>query len=207
MKNNITELLGIFISLIAVVVMAGWILGIEGLKNILPAKISMTFSTALAFFLSGCALYFMARFQKGGKDLALVILPVVCLIILLLMTSLLASTLMGANIGIENLFVKEPLIVIPGDVPGRPSVATMINFVMMAIAGMTTISLKTKCDEILMVVGIVVGLLGFTAVFGYVFDQPLLYFAIAGKSNAMALHTAILFILWALGAISIERQA
>jgi hypothetical protein len=181
--------------------MAGWFLGIEALKSILPVWVSMKFSTALSFFLSGIALYFAARHQKGDRELAVIIIPIACMMILLLMTSLLASTVLGVNVGVEDMFVRDSMEPVGSVVPGRPSVATMINFVIIAMAGILTVMNTRRPGRALAIFGLSVAVIGAMAVLGYIVNKPLLYFSVTGRSSAMALHTAILFVMWGIGAV------
>lgn len=181
--------------------MAGWFLNIETIKSISPHWVSMKFSTALSFFLSGLVLHCISRFRRQECDLALVFLPIISMAILLLMTTLLASTVIGADTGVEELFVKDSIAAVASVAPGRPSVATMINFIFIALSGIFTSLVSGRFIKILGLLGLAVGLIGLTAVFGYIFNQPLLYFAVTGKSSAMTIHTAVLFVLWGCGAI------
>jgi hypothetical protein len=114
---------------------------------------------------------------------------------------LLASTIVGVSIGVGEFFVKDSMVAVRSVTPGRPSVATMINFVLIAVTGITVPFGFRKIFKILTVLAAVVGLSGLSAVFGYIFNQPVFYFAVAGKSSAMACHTALLFILWGWGVI------
>lgn len=200
-KNNLPEVIAVFISLAGLVVMAGWFLNIETIKSISPDWVSMKFSTALSFFLSGLVLYSISRFRRQECDLALVFLPIISMAILLLMMTLLASTVIGANTGVEELFVKDSIVAVASVTPGRPSVATMINFIFIALSGIFTSLASGRFIKILGFLGLAIGLIGLTAVFGYIFNQPLLYFAVTGKSSAVAIHTAVLFVLWGCGAI------
>ncbi len=62
-KSRIAEVLGVVVLLLGLVVMLGWIFDISVLKSILPVWVTMKFSTALCFFLSGFTLYFIASSQ------------------------------------------------------------------------------------------------------------------------------------------------
>ncbi len=200
-KNNIPEFLGIIISIAGLVVMAGWFFNIGLLKSILPVWASMKFSTALAFVLSGTILYFGVRWRKQNQQLASIFLPIIGMLILLLMLSLLASTVIGISLGVEEFFVKDSIAAVGSVTPGRPSVATMINFTFIAIYGFFICFEWNKIFKIEIILSILVGLTGLVAVFGYIFNQPLWYFQVSGRSSAMALHTAILFVLWSIGAV------
>ena len=205
-RGSIPEAMGSLVSLCGLAVMMGWFFNIGVLKSILPIWVSMKFSTALSFFLSGIMLCSIARFQKKDGDLAVIILPITSTIILLLMMTLLASTVIGVNVGVEEIFVKESMTAVRSVAPGRPSVATMINFILMAIAGFLTSFDFKGFSKNLTTIGATVGLIGAVAVLGYILNQPLLYFMVPGKSSAMACHTAILFVIWGLGLILIARD-
>jgi hypothetical protein len=205
-KDNMPEALGIFISLCGVMVMAGWFLDIGILKSILPVWVTMKFSTAFSFLLSGIILYFTARLHKGEDELAGLVLPIASMVIFLLMAALLGSTFWGVNVGIEEMFVKDSMNAVGSVTPGRPSIATMINFILIAMAGTAALFDFKKLSKMLMIDGVIVGLIGFTAVFGYILDQPALYFMVPGKSSAMAFHTAILFVFLGLGLVLTGRD-
>lgn len=205
-KNDISEFLGIFISLSGAAVMLGWLLDIGVLKSILPFWVTMKFSTAVSFLFSGVILYYIARCHRQDRCVALMILPISSMVIFLLMASLLASTIIGINVGVEEMFVREPAQAVGSVVPGRPSVATMINFMFIAIAGISVPFFCQRFHAVLSFIGVIVGLIGFVAILGYVIGQPLFYFLIEGQSSAMACHTAILFALWGLGLIFVEKN-
>ena len=205
-QNSIPEAIGIAVSLSGLAVMAGWFLGIEALKSILPVWVSMKFTTALSFFLCGIELYFIARYQKKDRELTVVVIPIICMVIFLLMTSLLVSTVLKVNTGVEELFVKDSMVTVGSVAPGRPSVATMINFILIAASGIViTLNIK-ELNKLPAILGMTVALIGLTAILGYAINQPWLYYAVTGKSSAIAVHTAILFVLWGAGAVLAERN-
>jgi uncharacterized protein with PQ loop repeat len=205
-KNNIPEAIGVIVSLGGIVVMAGWLLGIEALKSILPVWVTMKFPTAFSFLLCGIELYFIARFQKKDRELPVIVIPIISMAIFLLMASMIASTIIGVSVGVEEMFVKESINIVKSVTPGRPSVATMFNFIIMAMSGiLTTINVKRLSGAPVIFAAIII-VIGSMAVLGYAINQPLLYFAVPGKSSAMALHTAILFVLWGLGSALIEKS-
>lgn len=204
-KNNIPETLGIFISLSGLAVLAGWFLAdIETLKSILPVWALMKFSTALSFFLSGIMLYFVARFQKQDTELAIIMVPIMSMAVFLLMTSLLAATILGIDVDTAEMLIKDSMITAESIAPDKPSVVTMLNFILMAMAGIFTVLNIKRLKKAPAFLGITVAIIGLTAVLGYAFDQPLFYFWAQGKSGAMALYSAVLFVLWGIGIISTE---
>lgn len=205
-KIKIAEVLGSIVFLSGLAVMIGWILDIDILKSILPIWVTMKFSTALCFFLSGITLYFIASSQEKGLGIAQVVLPITILGILLFMATLLISVFIGIRTGVEDLFVREVEGAVKTTIPGRPSIGTMINFILMATAGILTILNITRLKVKLLTIGRIVTVIGGAAIIGYIFNVPVFYYAIEGFSTAMALHTAILFVLLGIGFISLKGK-
>lgn len=205
-RNNIPEAIGIVVSVGGALVMAGWLLDIEIVKNPFPGTITMKFPTALSFLLSGITLYFSARFRKKDREWAYILIPIAGMILFLLMSSMLASMVLGLDTGIEEMFVDDPMAAVGSVTPGRPSVATMAAFLLIGLAGaVTTLNFKGARNA-LTLLGLEVAAIGTLAILGYAMNQPLLYFAVQGKSSAMAVNTAVLFFLWGIGAALTERD-
>ncbi len=204
-RKNVSEAIGVIVALIGAVVMLGWFLNVGILKSILLAWVSMKFITAFSFLLSGILLYFIARFPREDRELAVICIPIMSMVIILFMAALFVSTLIGINAGVEEMFIKDSMIPVRSVTPGRPSVATMINFVFVAMAGILTVLDIKRRGKVLAILGVLIAVIGLTAILGYCINQPLLYFAVSGKSSAMAIHTAILFVFWGFGLIFLER--
>jgi hypothetical protein len=115
------------------------------------------------------------------------------------------STLLGMHTGIEELFIKEMPGGVKTVVPGRPSIPTMLNFLIIAIAGILTILDTEYLQSKLKVFGFIIGIIGAVAVFGYIIDVPLLYYFVEGVNSAIALHTAVLFILLGTGLVCLSE--
>lgn len=205
-KDIIPEVLGVVISVSGALVMADWVLNIGILKNTNPAWVSMAFSTAFSFVFGGIVLYYSAQIQRKHHELAVLIIPIASMVVLLLMATLLASSIIGINMGIEEMIVRDPQPADGGYTPGQPSIATMLNFILIATGGTLTTMNIGALDKVMAGLGAIVGIVGLTAIVGYISHQPMLSFSVPGNSNAMALHTAILFVLWGAGAILITRS-
>lgn len=181
--------------------MVGWIYDIQILKSILPNWVTMKFSTALCFVMSGISLFFIAGSLEKNSAAADIVLPVTSLIISLFMANLLFSVFTGVSIGIEDMFVKETGKAIKTTVPGRPSVGTMVAFLLISASGILTLLKSSLINGFLAGIGWMVSALGAVAISGYLIKMPVLYFTVTGWSTAMALHTAILFFLLGIGLI------
>jgi len=187
-----------FVILAGAAVMAGWLFDIRELKSIYAGWISMKFTTAFSFVISGITLYFLARAREGEHEKALVALSMTSLVLSLIMGLFFFSTIFNVQTGIEFMFVSDPGD--PGTIlPGRPSMLTVTNFLFIAFAAILTILKPDKLSFKLRAIGCVVGLVGLVAVVGYVFHIGLLSYSLPGINNPMAAHTALLFVLLGTG--------
>jgi hypothetical protein len=197
-SRRLVKAVSLLVTAAGLTVMAGWIFDINMLKSLSPDWVSMKFSTAVAFAASGVSLYYIVRVLENEFDMAQVVLSLTSLTITLLMGVLFFSAILGIPTGIENLFVKET-----GEIksvaPGQPSVPTMINFLLMALAAILALQHPARLLRKLKIIGIIVGLTGALAAAGYVFNMPLLYYYLEGVNSAMALHTALLFVILGTG--------
>jgi len=198
--NPVAKALALFVAAAGIIVMAGWIFNNVALMSISSAWVSMKFSTAVAFVLSGITLYFLARAREGAFETAQVVLSITSLILAILMGLLFVSSIVGIQTGVEDMFVKETDTV-RTVLPGRPSVPTMINFMLIALAAVLAMLNPANLLRKLKITGYTVGAIGALAVVGYIFNAPFLYYYIEGLNSAMALHTALLFILLGTGLV------
>jgi succinate dehydrogenase hydrophobic anchor subunit len=198
-KRKTAKILSAAVGVAGIAVMLGWIFNIGVLKSISPAWISMKFSAAIVFVLSGITLYFIVRAVEGELDKAQVVLSITSLIIVLLMGILFFSAILGIQTGTEDLFVKEKVVAPKTIVPGRPSIPTMVDFILVAVAGVFTMFNSAKLQSQLKIIGLIVGAIGVIALVGYIFDAPILYYYVEGVNSAMACHTAVLFVLLGVG--------
>lgn len=196
MKNyKVSKGLAIFVAISGAIVMLGWIFDIAILKSILPGWVTMKFNTAVCFILSGMTLYLVAVSFESKFDMAQVFLPITVSIILFLMGGHLTAAVSGLRLRIGEVFIKEANGAVLTTLPGRPSVPTMISFILIAVAGILTMLNLPNLKPQIGFLGWVIMITGTVAVFGYLVNAPFFYFYIEGKNTAMAFHTAILFAL------------
>ncbi|MDD5408716.1 MAG: hypothetical protein PHC71_01295 [Candidatus Omnitrophica bacterium] len=199
--RNVVKLLSLIVTLSALLVIIGWIFDIFLLKSISSAWISMKFDTAVAFFLSGITLYYILRAEEGAYDLAQVAIFITSLIISLFMGVLFFSALFGVNMGLEDLFIKEAVPAVKTVFPGRPSLPTMLNFLLIVLAGVLTITKARNLSLKLRLIGFIISLIGIAAICGYAINLPPLYYYITDISSAMAFGAAVLFVFLGIGLI------
>lgn len=198
-KRKTAKMLAAVVSIAGVMVMLGWIFDIGILKSISPHWVSMKFDTAIAFVLSGITVYFIVRAAEGEFDKAQVVLSITSLILMLLMGILFFSAVLGVHTGAEDLFVREKVVAPKTVVAGRPSIPTMINFILIAVAGAFTMFNSATLRSQLKTIGLIVGAIGVLATAGYIIEAPALYYYAEGVNSAMACHTAVLFVLLGAG--------
>jgi hypothetical protein len=198
-KRKTARILSLVVIIAGILVIIGWFFDIGVLKSIWPTWISMKFPTAVVFVLSGITLYFIVRAIEGEFDKAQVVIPITSMAIILLMGTLFLSAVFGVHTGIEDLFVRDMPGATMSVVPGRPSLPTMVNFILIAAAGILTILDSRKLKLKLRIIGLVVATIGAIAIAGYIFNAPLLYYYIEEINSAIAFHTAALFVLLGIG--------
>ena len=193
------EFISIVVSFLGLVVMAGWYLEIEVLKSILPIWVSMEFTTALSFFISGIILNFVYRIIQEESTLSQTILIISTLILWLIMITFLLSTFMSTNIGIENLFTIETVNAVKTPSVGRPSIGTLLSFMSVASVGAIGMNGLREMRLYIYIIGMLLISVAFIAILGYIISVPQLYYYSEEYGSGMAVHTAILFLLIGIG--------
>ena len=191
-KTKIAKYASFAVAAVAISAIIGLIYDIPFLKSVFPQWISMKAVTAVSFVLSSCVLYLSAEYTKNKKDIIQIGIAGISSVILLLMLVLLLSSLTGSNFGIENLLVKEDLGTSPESVFNRPSIGTMISFVLISLIGLLHFSNNKKSRKFSIFLGILVSGIGLLAILGYFLNAPSLYYSFEW-SIGMAFNTAFLF--------------
>jgi hypothetical protein len=187
--------LSVIVMISGVIVTTGWVLDIKLLQSILPVWVTMKFTTAISFILSGAVILCLALHIRKKGSLPGIFLPVLGLCILLQMATLFASSILGIDTGIEELFVREAQGAVRTATPGKPSLATMIEFILIAVMAFLALFGSHRFYPTAKWVGALITIVGIVGVLGYATNLPLLFYSIPDFSTAMACHTAVLFIL------------
>lgn len=201
--NKLPSILSFIVAACGVLVAAGWLLGVPVLQSFIPGGITMKFTSAVCFILSGILLYYINVAVSGRTETAQVILPLASMLIMMFMVTILSSVLLRTHTGIEDLFVKEVEGALGTAVPGRPPIVAMINFILVSVAGLCAMYSPEDARPKAFLAGVVVLLIGMVAAIGHLTSTPLFYYDIPGINTAMPLHGAALFILLGVGLISI----
>ena len=194
LSSKLSQIISCVSICIGLIVCIGWILDIPILKSIIPNAVTMKFSTSISFIFSGITIYFISRYNEGKTGIAQIVVPISGFVVFLFMATILAAHIFGITSGIEQLFVKESSDAVKTSHAGMPSVLTMVNFILIIVAGMFALY-ESRLRKLITPIGYLVLTIGIIAVIGYVVNQPTLYYYIDNVSSAMAIHTAILFVL------------
>lgn len=206
MKNRISKIIAIFVGIFGLAVMFGWIFDITILKSVLPQLVTMKFVAAFGFLLSGFILYFSANHLKIGRDWKELALIFASFTLLLIMTTLMLSIFFSIKTGLEDLFIQESADAIKTTARGMPSFLTVINFILVALFGVTRFFKNKIILRSAQLFGGLICATGIVAVIGYIVNMPVLYSYLADVSSAMALHTAILFVFLGAGFLFVHDQ-
>jgi len=196
---EIVRIISAIVIIIGSVVIAGWLLEIDTLKSIVPDWVTMKFSTAVSFLMSGIVVMLLNEFRNNNSEFSRIFLFAPLIIISFFMATLLVTTIMGTTSGVSNLFVQDD----PGAVgtvkAGTPSIGTMINFLLIIAVGFIALLItkfsERKFKKYAIISGGITLVLGIVALLGYAIEEPILYYQVDGISGAMAIHTAIAFCL------------
>ena len=192
---TVAKILSIIVIAIGLAVTLGWVFDISILKSILPNNVTMKISTSICFIFSGITLYYISRFKEGKGAISQVAVPTSGLVIFLFMGTFLVSIFFSFHTGIEDIFVKESGNLSATTTPGRPSIGTILNFILIITYGFFSMSHSLKQRKSASWIGYLVTGVGSLSLVGYATNEPSLYYNFQGVSNAMALHTSILFIM------------
>jgi signal transduction histidine kinase len=196
----IVILSGVSTCLIGILVLCGWILGIEFLKSLNPSYVSMKANTSVCFILFGSSLLFH-ELLPVGKFVKIVSRLFILVIIAISLLSL-SEYLFRWNSGIDELLFKETQLTTSHVFPGRLAFSTCFNFLLLAFA-LIFIDSKIKIlIYISQVLPLAAGLLSLMPVLGYLYRVNELI-ALGFYSN-IALHTAITFLLLSIGVMCLR---
>src|SRR5688572_5126960 len=166
-QSRISETLSFVIIGVGLIVLVGWIAGVDIIKNAIPGSVSMKLSTSISFIFAGLSILAISKsLNRNARPLfSLVVLPSSILVIILFITTHITAILLSTQNGIDNLFVKEAPDSIFTTSPGRPSVGTVANFVLIIVAGIMTLGniAIDKKHKLLRGIGLAIGLVAAVA--------------------------------------------
>lgn len=178
--------------LISLLVLIGWYLQVPRLVQIVPTFAPMQYNTAICFLLSGIGLFCVSRSPKVAGIFG------VALLLISLITTL--QYLFNVNFGIDELAMKA-FTTVKTSHPGRMAPNTGLCFILTGIITfLYGFFSHTRAVAVAgFILTLIVGVLSFVALFGYMAGLSTAYGW--GTLTRMAVHTSIGFILMSIGLI------
>lgn len=184
--RTLSRLAAAVVTALGCLVIAGWLFNIDGIKSVVPTLATMKFNTALAFALAGIGLWNLRTQRRFAQAAAF--------LVTLLGLLTVAEYLFGWDLGIDQWLVRDTATA-PDLFPGRPSLMTAFNFLLLGSALMVLV--RTRRYGIANVLELLVASLSLIAILGYLYSVESLYRI--GPFSTVALHTALLFAVLCLG--------
>ncbi|MBZ8180353.1 methyl-accepting chemotaxis protein [Oscillatoria salina] len=196
-------LASIAVIIIGSFVIIGWMFDITTLKSVIPGLVTMKANTAFGFIFGGTSLLLWHR-QKNSPDSNPAAL--ICAIAVLLIGLLtLIQYGFDVNLGIDELIFRESGDVVATASPGRMAPNSAVNFLLLGSALVLFCIPRPNYlpAQFLTILAFLVAFLGFL---GYIYGNAVFY-KFDSSFTAMALHTAVAFILLCVGILLASKDA
>ena len=191
---------GAFLALLGLTVMAGWLLRLPGLLQVLPGYVGMVFSAALCFALAGAALLIPGRWptlrRRGQSALGgLIVLAAGAMLV-----QYLTHTDLGIDLRPFHAWLSDP-----NPTPGRMAPNTALAFL---LSGMALMLLPHAASRVALrtieILAFLVAFIGLTGAVGYALKLEFLY---GWYEHAhMPMPTAAGMIVLGIGLLSARHQ-
>ncbi len=179
---------------VGLMVLLGWLFDIATFKSVIPGLVNMKANTALTFVFSGISLWFLRSEYLTSQRR---IIAQFCAGVVLFIGSVtLIEYLFTWNIGIDQLLFQD-VTALETSNPGRMAPITALNYFFI---GITLLLLDSKTPLRIRLTDLLctsVILLSYLSLLGYVFSIQSFYYY--QGFTALALHTAVTFIVLSLG--------
>ena len=182
--------------LIGCLVLVGWMYNITIFKSVLPGLVNMKANTALNFILAGVSLWISQPKQANKSGIRRYMLQACVSILLLISVLTLIEYLLGWNLGIDQLWFKEPLKsgTLP---PGRMSPYTALCFL---LVGFVLLLLNRRRGyRLVQWLTLVSAFVTSVALVGYIYGVTAFYGDIPSYYTSIAFHTALAFTILSVG--------
>jgi two-component system cell cycle sensor histidine kinase/response regulator CckA len=187
----------ILVALTGMLVLAGSALDVAGLRNVAPGFTSMRANTALAFLLSGAALWLLqerrARRYAGAARAFALAVAVIGLFSLL-------EKVLGWDLGIDQLLFHDLSPAGPPFTPGRMTAAAALNFLLVGLALLLLDAPGDAADY----PAAAAGSISLMAVIGYAYRISALYRG--GPFATIVLHNVIGFVVLSSGILAARPE-
>ncbi len=183
-------------------VMLGWILDLDILKDGLPGFITVRFNTAVAIFVIG--LVFISHVSAGNKPAKRIYETAGALVVLLVSFLTLLEHSFGFDFGIDQFFYEQPLGLLDNGFPGRMGPNTGLCFVLTSLALLLLHKQDVWYQRLYQALTIVVFLTAFISLVAYIYDATA--FLGARGYAIMAIYTAANFLSLTVGLFALRSN-
>jgi signal transduction histidine kinase len=191
--ETVGKILSVAIFLCGIAVLIGWIFNIGVLKSIAPGFVTMKANTAICFLLIGVTLW-LSREKYSNNYQAKVLFFICTTIIFLIGAATFYEYICKIDLHIDQLLFKEEVSAVLTSSPGRMAVNTSLCFIFIGMALFMSRFKSAFFSYLGQIFIVIEGIIAFISTLGYVYHVSPLFIGLH-FSTAMALHTAILFIL------------
>ncbi|TCL13648.1 PAS domain S-box-containing protein [Roseivirga ehrenbergii] len=189
--TSFITLISLFVIVLGVAVIVGWIFDIEILKSIIPSYTTMKFNTALGMVLSGFALYLMVR---GKTRVHSILSNIFALSVFVIGGLTLLEWLFDLDFGIDQLLVRDlDSIASNHPVLGRMSQLSATCFVLLSTSFFLIQRKNTTAKILGQILLDIIALLSFIAIMSYLYNVQT--FNRLSFLTSTALHTAWSFLV------------
>lgn len=191
------------VAAIAVLVLTGWLFGLEPLKRLGPAFVAMNPMTAVCFLLAAAAVALCAVDRR--KLSAPTTLPWALSsagIIFIIGAVKLAELLLNFDTGVDRLLFASKVNAPGGSTPMAPN--TALNFVFIGTALFFVRVRHRRLRAFASLFAIIAGFQAFVAILGYIYRIGAFYGI--GSSIPMAPHTAACFVFASVAIVAVEAR-
>jgi PAS domain S-box-containing protein len=200
----VVQATSVFTIVVGCLVLLGWWLELDFLKNCFSLSIvTMKANTALCFVLSGLSLWLSSR--ETHKRIP--ILARVCAsTVLAIGTLTLCEYLFGWNLRIDELLSHDSIPSLLTSHPGRMGLNSALNFMLVGRAlELVSMPKTSRSYWYAQVIALQGGVISLVALMGYAYNVEILY-SINPYTTAMALHTAVTFIVVFVGILRVRSD-
>lgn len=187
------EFCGWLVNTIGTLVMGAWLLGIDIIKHINSDWVSMKFTTAFCFMLSGLLIIFAYKAKTSQKNISPTVVSLLSFMIVFIMGHH-AIAYVTAEPMVFSQLVHDAAVV-KTVIPGMPAILTIMNFSLIAIWAQLSLLFDFKIGQHRYWIVTPIFMTSIIALIGYIVDYPLLYGYIPEKFSGMAFHTSLCFFL------------
>jgi two-component system, cell cycle sensor histidine kinase and response regulator CckA len=185
------------------VVFLGWCLGSEVLKRLLPGLVAMNPVTALGFIMAGLSLLCFGlpkNYARAGANLGRVLAGILAVI----GTLKLSQYLFGWTVRFDQFFFREQLLADSTGFSNQIAPNTALNFILAGLSLWFLNSSRIRFSRSAQNLSVILAFSSLVPLVGYLYQATYLYSV--GSYIPMALHTAGLFCLLAVGILSAQSD-